>query len=497
MTRIVRATVVAHALGLLCAGGCAGVLGGGSPAGATGWDGPDCGRVLYDLDATSDVGQELPVAADPSIEAQVLLQVCPRRHKTTYYGGDVEQAARVAAARPTDLYLAWDDTAPSPVQDVALAAAAIEIAARRLDYQTRTDVGLALFIRAVVPVETVEHAVGSVALPDGARAAFVARYREVPARLLGSLSPDERRVAVDVPAAVFRARAAHIATYRALYERLVALRWDAAAARDDATVLAPTIAGLRALRGEFVAACGAIECRYQPLYAIATRELAQLHALAGELLPARIESRLIVDDGSYLGGLAQAVRSAQRTAVDAMTAAWDRYDRAIDSGADDGAARRLAGPFLPAARPDELAHDVVIDVALAVADVSQAIDPSPNQQYTSNGYVERVRGSGATRTIVFRPSEWELDEHGYSCASGDRLIRVEADGSLAYDRSCRWRTRTIGAGHDPITVPADEAAGIRRGDLVVFMTHDDDSLVLEVRRGDDTIQLRGDQLRRK
>ncbi len=460
---------------------------GATVAGAT-WDGSECKRALYQLEELNGYDYNAkPTKDDPSLEGQVLLQVCRRKEKPGYADHTITQHPRIKELAIADAWFAQDDWHVDAVSGAVFAVGQMR---RHNNPQLNVlpaDVGLALFWTRIVTPETLEQALAKVQIPAGARTAMVAAFRAVPSSLNGILSDDDRKILVDLPVEVFNHRQEHYNTFHALYARLDRLRAEAQATRDDPKQIDRVAGELVALRSEFFAACGKIECRAAPLYANATSELAQLYVLRGNVLFARTESSLYAREGSYVAGLAQAVFAAQEASAQKMKVAWATYQKAKSNGSDEKTARRLAGD-VPAARPDLR----LLEPKLSLPNYAAAIDKG--EATSSSAEVERVSGGGASRTIVFKTDRFQSQE-SYDCQRTNRITRINSDGTLDYEENCRTRTVAGSAlQHAPISVPASEAIGIQHGDHVTFMSHGDKALVIEVKRGKNIVQVRGDRV---
>lgn len=463
-----------------------------SQARAARWDGPECKRALYQLDELDGYDYNAKdTVEDPAPEAQVLLAVCARKQKMGYADHVIPQHPRIKELGLEATYYTQDDWKLDVLSAALFAVHESEL--RNKDhaemYLNKAEVGLALFWTQVITAEDVERALATVNVPPGARSAMVALYRAVPDRLAGLLDADDTAVYVTTAFEVFKARKDHYATYHKQYEQLEKLRAEAEATRDDTKHIDRVASELQHLRSDFFAACGKIECRTAPLYANATRELAQLYVLRGNVLAARVESSLFAREGSYIAGLPQAIRAAQTARVQKLSEGWEKYRKAKDNGSDDKTARRLAGE-VPAERPDFR----LLEPALKLPNYAAAIEKDREGGGSSNAFVERVSGGGTSRTVVFKTDKIDSSE-SYDCVQTNRVIRINTDGTLEYEENCKSRPVTYRQlQHEPITLPAEEATGIRHGDLVVFMTQGEKSMVLEVKRGDQTVQVRGDRV---
>jgi hypothetical protein len=454
------------------------------------YDGPDCARVLYQLDEldSSDYNAK-DTTVDNSREAQILLAICTRRSKVGTYGHDIPQWPRFSELDAIAVYKVYDDLRREPVLP-ALAAVQIanDQASKSYAQPSKQQVGLALFWATVVSEAELARGLEQVQLPPEARAAFVTLFTSVHSRLSGVLTPAERELLVDLPAAVFQNRQDHFAAYQPMYAELDRLQVDAIAARTADQKIAPTVAGLERLRSQFAARCGAIECRSMPLYAVASAELAQLHVLRGDTLRARVESWHNARSGGFVAGLSQAIRVAQEAYVAGNKQALAKYKNAVEHGADAQTAAKLAGRT----PQQDFDHDLLIEPETNLPDYSAALDDKADQRMADNAFVSSVRGAGKTRTIVFRKNKFTTDEE-YGCKRTNRVIRIQSDGTLEYEENCKYRARThIQDQHAPIEVPAAEAAHLRAGDLVVFASDGTAAYVLEVKRNDKLVQVRGD-----
>src|SRR5690242_9751804 len=80
------------------------------------YDGPECPRVLWQLDELTSLDYNAKdTTENPSYETQILLAVCKRRSKTGTYGHEIETWPRFRALGATTAYLAQDDFRLDPI----------------------------------------------------------------------------------------------------------------------------------------------------------------------------------------------------------------------------------------------------------------------------------------------------------------------------------------------------------------------------------------------
>jgi hypothetical protein len=456
------------------------------------YDGPECKRVLWQLDELDDLDYNAKeTTPDPSYETQILLAVCKRRSKVGTYGHDIPTWPRFEPIDPRASYLAQDDWKLDPI---AAALSAIHVAAARIDTMSHrdpreSDVGLALMWTQLVTAQQLEQALASVQLqvPDAAKTALVALYRAVPSDLEGAIPAETRFVLVDVPVAVYTERQSHYTAYRAMYQRLATLRAQAAAASTDSERAAKVVAGLEKLRSEFITACKKLACRDLPLYANASAALAQLHVVRRDVLMARTES--FHNHETYTAGFAHAVHAAQAEWINGYDARRRKYQTAIENGSDEKTAQSIAGGPVG----DSISSDVLVDVELELPSYAAAIEDEPRS--SQSAYVASIGRGGGQRRVTFKKDRMQVDIP-YACKRTHRIERIRDDGTIDYETSCKYRKETqVTESHAPIEVPAAEVASVRAGDLLVFMSGPGGSRVLEVMRGGDVVQIRGDRVK--
>ncbi|MBS1120429.1 MAG: hypothetical protein H6Q90_2657 [Deltaproteobacteria bacterium] len=453
---------------------------------------PECSKVIRPLGGPNDDYNAISTKKDPSAEAQILLLICPRRSMIGTYGHELPTWPLIEKLDPEESYFAQDDTHPDVI---GAALSVVGIANRKQDDRNDHDdpraseTGLALFWSTVIPPAEVEAALAPVQLAPDAKQAFLAFYRAAPSMLrVDLLSPVERNLVVDIPVAVYKERQAHITEYRQLYDRLAALRAEAAAARAKGSDLGALIDKLVALRGEFLVRCGKLECKNRPLYADATRELATLDVVRGDVVAARAESSLFAARGSYVAGLPQAVRAAQAREAAKLREQRAKFRKAKDSGADDATARQLAG-----GEGAQLDSHFFLEPPMALANFAAALEHGDSIM-PSSAEVASLKVTGATAHVVFKLNRIEYEEP-YDCKRTNRITRIRDDGSLEYEEDCKYRKVTDSkAAHPPIDLPASEAKGLRVGEMLSFLSGKTGARVVEVRRKDAVVQLRGDRL---
>jgi hypothetical protein len=494
--------VLAAALAALSSG-CVLVVpgrGAGSAASAqraASYDGDECERVLYDL-SKHDSGdynhneRKFPQVDDPKPASQMLLMMCERREKRGTYGHTIQQWPKIKELNVEKVYYDLDDR---KLDTVTMAVIVVQIMdgdfERHSHYKKKKWRGLAAFFGEIINRKTLASRVAKVGLPEEANQAFLGLYDDAIARAKGTpFEPGEREIFIDIPVATYKARKAHFKEFADLYKRLDELTAEAKAARKDPSVGLDIVEKLSALRGEFVAKCGKPECRSQLLWAHATRELALMHVARESAIDAIVESSMSSSQGSYTAGFAQAIHVAQGIYGKKMDEAYRKYKKAKDSGVDDETALSLAG----GTQGFDFQYQDLFSPKTSLPNYAQALDEKGRSSYPRDTAVAvaSVQPSGPKARLVFEKDTYQSDE-AYNCRQTGRLQRIRSDGTLEYEEVCSYRPRTqVVEKHAPVVVPAAEAKHIRRGDMVRFLSRGEEARIIEVKRDDKVIQIRGD-----
>lgn len=461
------------------------------------YDGDACERVLYDLSQhdSNDYNldeRKFPQHDDPKPASQILLVSCARREKRGTYGHTIKQWPKIRDLNIEKFYYDLDDR---KLDVVMMAVATVKIMDGDFDryshYQDKKWRGLAAFFGEIINRKTLASRVAKVGLPEEANQAFLALYDDAALRAKGTrLEPGEREVFIDVPVATYKARKAHFKEFAELYTKLDELTAEAKAARKDPSVGLDIVEKLSALRAEFLAKCGKPECRSQLLWAHATRELALMYVAREAALDAIVESRMSSSQGSYTAGFPQAIRVAQEVYVKKMEDAHRKYKKAKDSGVDDETALSLAG----GSRGFDFRYQNFFNPKMSLPNYAEALDQKDrgSSPLDTAVAVASVQPSGDKARIVFE-KETHQSQEAYNCRQTGRLLRIRRDGTLEYEEICSFRPRTqIVEKHAPVVVPAAEAKHIQRGDVARFLSKGEDARVIEVKRGENVIQIRGD-----
>ncbi|MDC0749139.1 hypothetical protein [Polyangium mundeleinium] len=510
-TSLLGSTVVL--LGILgSTSGCAGfngVLrpgGGGETTGAGTYEGEACRRVYYDLDdhdPESDYNhneKKFPIGEDTSPEAQLLLATCARHMKKGRLGHETRQWNRIKPLDPEKVYLSLDDR-DLDIVSAALSAVIIgndEVAARfqhERHYKDARYQGLVLFYASLIRREDLSAALARIAVPAEVKTTFLAQFDGAAQRARAAgLAPEEMTVYVKIPLDVHASRSKHYEAYTELYAELDELLAKSEKARGNAEAAAALAPSFVDLRSRFVAKCGTLDCRGRPLWAHTTRELALLAVAEGKRLDAHVESHMHEREGSYVGGFIQAITAAQYAELSRMREASAKYQKAKENGIDEQTARTLAGGTTGFRFKDR----AFFHVDLRLPTYAKALDGSglgsPRASAFPVGSVQPAAGGKGVK-ITFEKDRHPSQE-AYNCRTTNRISRIHRDGRLDYEEVCNWRPVTVESErHKPVTVPAAEAKNLQRGDVVSFLALGEEARIVEVKRGDVVVQLRGDAVR--
>lgn len=426
--------------------------------------------------------QKLPV--DRSLEAQLLLAVCARREARSDEELAQTRWPRMAELPLKETYLAFDDRrSPRLPLAIAIVQAAARLSAASLLGEARQELGLVLFLAAVLEPAALAAELAQVPVPSEAKQAFLSAYARIPARLPDSLlAQEEARLLIDVPRTVWEKRRAHFLAFASYYAQLDVLAARAKAARHLPAAIEPTVQALLDLRASFVQACGSLRCTTLPLFGLATSELAQLHVLRQNVLAARCESLVHLEEGSWLSGLAQAVFAEQLAYGTFLREAHTRYRQAREHGSDGPTALALAGGT--SGFPFE--DTQLLPPKLALPNYAAALTQE-REQHSAAAHVVTCQGERCQ--VTFQAERTEATDE-YDCNKTSRIVRILKDGTLQYEEACKSRPITLEQRRPAVFFPAREVRSLQRGDLLSFVTAGDEGCILRVGRNRQLVQLR-------
>ncbi len=468
------------------------------------FDGDECIRAYYALDEhnpSSDYNRSsdrMPEIDNPSPVAQILLATCVRRSKTGTYGHDIEQWNKVKPLSAEEVYLGLDDRKLDMVSAALTAVFIMNPMDRHYDrYEGKKWAGLVRFYGEIIDRDALAAEVRKVAVPDEAKVAFLKLYDDAVARAAAVLfSPAESRLLVDIPVETVKARRAHFNKYDGMYKLLDKLVAQGEKARGDAQASEALVGLLVDLRSKFMEACAKVECRAFPLWAHTTRELALVHVSRNSLLDAEVESAMQSGRGRYVADMPQAVFVAQQAELQQMLEAQRKYKKAKENGVDDKTARSLAGsPYAGEKLGYNPEGDLLFHPKMELPNYAKALDEKSSYDYGRAQQVPllSVQSAGGGKSKLTFEKETYKGEEAVNCRMTNRITRIRSDGTLEYEEICDYRptSRTVEL-HAPVMVPEAEAKPLKKGDKVMFVSRGGEARIMEVKRGDAVVQLRGD-----
>jgi hypothetical protein len=174
---------------------------------------------------------------------------------------------------------------------------------------------------------------------------------------------------------------------------------------------------------------------------------------------------------------------------------WRKYDSARRGGADDATLRAMFGDATPI--------NISPDGPWIVWGKKQLPNPTTalprDGHVTAGGNVRAVQRRGHRAVITFPDSITSWRE-GLGCHETHKVDSISPDGTVHYRRVCKgWQSHTERTKVEPIEIAAEEAAGLRPGDLVgAWVTKDGRrGALIDAERDGMLVQVRGHRLRVK
>ncbi len=84
------------------------------------------------------------------------------------------------------------------------------------------------------------------------------------------------------------------------------------------------------------------------------------------------------------------------------------------------------------------------------------------------GQIKDVAKKGDGFLVTFKTVKWK-EQEAYGCVNTRRIYRIRDDGTLEYEQRCKYKTVGRSSTQEPVTVPADFAAGLKPGMMVDLM----------------------------
>lgn len=462
-----------------------------------GYKGPECGRVLADMSQVKKSHQlnNIRPVKDDALDKQIYLLVCAREQKSQRYSK--RMIVQPATVRPMDvasLHFQFDDRRPDHVKAAMIAIRWAYMRKGRSAFSGSKHLGLwglAHTYAGLVDAGRLQSQLGALKVPAEAAKFFLARFEKAKAKVaenVATVDPALRPMMVELPRQLLKQRRAYFSKYAALYQRLDALKAEAKTARASGNARA-VLAKLNLLRSDYIKSCGKLACQYTPIYAETSRELALAYVAAKDAMGARLESQPFMRDGSYVVSFAQQLGVEQRRAGRKLAAAWSKYRQAKGRGVDDATARSVAGG--PAFNFRD--RDMLIWPKTSVPNYGAALGRSKTKSFKAT--VKSLKRTGDGVRVTFRKHHYTASVP-YACRRTRRVSRIRRDGSLEYERNCKWKkVRRVREIAKPVVLPKVEARHLRPGDEVRGLRLDEQGRVIRVERKKKAIQLRQDRVR--
>lgn len=273
-----------------------------------------------------------------------------------------------------------------------------------------------------------------------------------------SLTPETKRIFVDVPVQTFERRQAELAKSGKLVGELAALVERVKAERATGAVGDDTVAKLVKLRIAYEATCKK-DCTGGAMFATMTKQLFWAYVSRGDAPAATAEAKLLdkLDPTA-----AQEIGDKQAKLIDEAQARVGRVQRAREQGIDADAARSTANGAIVDFGTGRYVYRWRDDFKIDWASLIPGDKVGPIE-----GKVAGIDRRGNEATIRFRDevSSWE---ESTGCYETGRIESIDRDGRINYREQCTGSTtKTERHKVPPVTMPASEVQGIAPGDEVI------------------------------
>lgn len=465
-----------------------------------------CGEVLYPLEGDKGDGSS-PLTTEH--RKLVLLASCRRATKLDPYGREIEQQTRYDSPHYLFAHGGFDDRRNDPLEAALLlvecdmpgllggtkcAAFSSNKFSKSASFLSRRNAAVGMLFSYAVSLDrdAVQGALNNLSLDPEIAQVFLARLDTAIANARAEverMAKAKREIVAGIPVDVRSERRAYFSRHAALYAELDAIVPKLEQQRQSKGVEPETLTALTELRSRYAEACPGVDCRFDPFYVAATRELALGYLAMDSALGAAAEARLLRDGRAQSISMAQTILGKQLQAVNEAEEARHKRDEAKDKGLDEAGITALLGGVTPL-DVDYKALWVTDSVVMNYADLIEG-----KRVHEVESIVKSVTNKGGKAKISFRGSSFKTQE-AYACRDTRRVERIRPDGTLEYGSVCKYRTVTVKIPpKNSVTVPANEATAIKPGELVSTLTSGEEALVVSVGAGDkfDLVQWRGDR----
>jgi len=303
---------------------------------------------------------------------------------------------------------------------------------------------------------------------------------------VAALSEPQRAFVYDGPRSTALDRQAYYKKHAKSYAALDALvrKIEQRAEKPDQLALQ-----LRSLRSEYAATCKTT-CIHDLFYLEVTRRLVLLHVAQQDPLGVVAEADLLDDAESSHLPFSTALAQAQHEREKAASMARERHGKAEKSGLEGATKSAVVGE----AAPLWISHDAVWD-GIGTPSYRELVDAKAVHSLSDE--IKSVKRSGTQAVVSFTVKKHEVEEP-YACRRTNRVQRIQSDGTLDYEEHCKYRTKVVTEQPPPpVTVPAEEAGGLRPGELIQLWTTKDQARVGHVSRDGKLVQWRADRFAAK
>jgi hypothetical protein len=298
-------------------------------------------------------------------------------------------------------------------------------------------------------------------LPPAAQEVFLKQLDRAKARVIAvsdELTPEAKKLFVDLPAAVYNQRTAEHARSAKVIADLGLLIARMKSERTTG-VTDETIAKLRDLRIAYHATCR-IDCTRGAVFAAITKQLFWAYVARGDSAAAMAESKLL----DHLDPTAQQeIATKQSEQIGKAMGRTHRVASAREQGIDADTASSTANGKLLDLGDGRYVYEWKDDFKIYY----QALVPDGNEVGHVGGKVAALERKGANVLVRFQ-DEFSSDTEGTDCFESNRIDGIDSTGKLINRQECRGSVTHVQRRKvDPVTIPANEAGSLHGGDEII------------------------------